>query len=110
MACSLLAFGVWIVLARAAWPRDGMQWLHLAVTGVLMHGGYLGGVWIAIKGGLGAGLVALIVGLQPLLTALWLSAQQGQDRGPSRHAQAVAGPVPGPAGSAAGGGQQAAPG
>jgi hypothetical protein len=46
-----LAFGVWIVLARASWPRDGMQWLHLSVTGVLMHGGYLGGVWIAIKGG-----------------------------------------------------------
>jgi drug/metabolite transporter (DMT)-like permease len=80
-ACSLLAFGVWIVLARASWPRDGMQWLHLSVTGVLMHGGYLGGVWIAIKGGLGAGLVALIVGLQPLLTALWLSAQQGQGAG-----------------------------
>lgn len=80
-ACSLLAFGVWIVLARASWPRDGMQWVHLAVTGVLMHGGYLGGVWIAIKGGLGAGLVALIVGLQPLLTALWLSAQQGQAAG-----------------------------
>ena len=75
-ACSLLAFGVWIVLARASWPRDGLQWLHLAVTGVLMHGGYLGGVWIAIKGGLGAGLVALVVGLQPLLTALWLSALQ----------------------------------
>ena len=34
-----------------------------------------------IKGGLGAGLVALIVGLQPLLTALWLSAQQGQGAG-----------------------------
>lgn len=80
-ACSLLAFGVWIVLARASWPRDGMQWLHLSVTGVLMHGGYLGGVWMAIKGGLGAGLVALIVGLQPLLTALWLSAQQGQGAG-----------------------------
>ena len=80
-ACSLLAFGVWIVLARASWPRDGMQWVHLAVTGVLMHGGYLGGVWIAIKGGMGAGLVALIVGLQPLLTALWLSAQQGQAAG-----------------------------
>jgi drug/metabolite transporter (DMT)-like permease len=80
-ACSLLAFGVWIFLAKASWPRDGMQWMHLAVTGVLMHGGYLGGVWIAIKGGLGAGLVALIVGLQPLLTALWLSAQQGQGAG-----------------------------
>ena len=77
-ACSLLAFAVWILWARAAWPRNGMQWLHLGVTGVLMHGGYLGGVWIAVKGGLGAGLAALVVGLQPLLTALWLSSRQHQ--------------------------------
>jgi drug/metabolite transporter (DMT)-like permease len=31
-------------------------------------------VWVAVKGGLGAGLVALLVGLQPILTALWVSA------------------------------------
>jgi drug/metabolite transporter (DMT)-like permease len=49
------------------------QWLHLAVTGMLMHGGYLGGVWAAVKRRLGAGTAALIVGLQPLLTALWMS-------------------------------------
>ncbi len=80
-ACSLLAFAVWIAWVRAAWPRNGMQWVHLSVTGVLMHGGYLGGVWIAVKGGLGAGLAALVVGLQPLLTALWLSARQRQGVG-----------------------------
>jgi drug/metabolite transporter (DMT)-like permease len=74
MRCRCCAFGVWIVL-RAAWPRDRMQWLHLAVTGVLMHGGYLGGVWAAVKGGLGAGTGGLIVGLQPLLTALWVRAR-----------------------------------
>ena len=39
-----------------------------------MHAGYLGGVWAAVKDGLGAGMAALIVGLQPLLTAVWLSA------------------------------------
>jgi drug/metabolite transporter (DMT)-like permease len=74
-ALSIVAFALWIALARAAWPRNGGQWLHLGVTGVLMHAGYLGGVWAAVKGGLGAGLAALIVGLQPLLTALWLSAR-----------------------------------
>ena len=58
---------------RARWPRGRQQWLHLAVTGVLMHAGYLGGVWVAVKGGMGSGLAALIVGLQPVLTALWLS-------------------------------------
>ncbi len=74
-ALSVPIFLLWVALARAHWPRNGMQWLHLGVTGALMHGGYLGGVWAAIKGGLGAGTVALIVGLQPLLTAIWLARQ-----------------------------------
>ena len=42
-----------------------------------MHAGYLGGVWAAVKLGIGAGTVALLVGLQPLLTAVWLSASVG---------------------------------
>ena len=70
---SIVCFGVWIVLARAAWPQSRQQWLHLAVTGVLMHAAYLGGVWVAVKAGMGSGLTALIVGLQPVLTALWVS-------------------------------------
>lgn len=84
-ALSVAAFGVWIVLARAPWPRTRAQWLHLGVTGVLMHAGYLGGVWAAVKAGMGAGTVALLVGLQPVLTALWLTA-----RGDGRGAQRVA--------------------
>jgi drug/metabolite transporter (DMT)-like permease len=76
-ALSVLAFGVWIAIVRAAWPKGRAQWGHLAVTGVLMHAGYLGGVWAAVKVGIGAGTVALIVGLQPVLTALWLSWTQG---------------------------------
>jgi drug/metabolite transporter (DMT)-like permease len=78
-ALSVLAFGVWIAWARAAWPKGREQWLHLGLTGMLMHAGYLGGVWAAVKGGLGAGTAALVVGLQPVLTALWISASgQGQ--------------------------------
>ena len=73
-ALSVLCFGVWVVVAGVAWPRTRGQWLHLAVTGVLMHAGYLGGVWAAVKAGMGSGLTALIVGVQPVLTALWLSA------------------------------------
>ncbi len=38
-----------------------------------MQAAYLGGVWAAVKAGLGAGTVALLVGLQPVLTALWLT-------------------------------------
>jgi drug/metabolite transporter (DMT)-like permease len=77
-ALSILCFLPWIVLARVAWPKTRAQWLHLAVTGMLMNGGYLGGVWAAIKAGMGSGLSSLIVGLQPVLTAVWLSGTGGQ--------------------------------
>jgi drug/metabolite transporter (DMT)-like permease len=72
---SILCFLPWILLARVAWPATRQQWLHLSVSGVLMHAGYLGGVWAAVKAGMGSGLVALVVGLQPVLTAIWLSAR-----------------------------------
>ena len=74
-ALSILCFLPWIVLAGVRWPAQRVQWLHLAVVGALMHGGYLGGVWAAVKAGMGSGLSSLIVGLQPVLTALWLSSQ-----------------------------------
>lgn len=76
-ALSILCFLPWIWLAKVAWPKDRAQWLHLAVLGVLMHAGYLGGVWAAVKAGMGSGLSALVVGLQPVLTAVWLSATGG---------------------------------
>ncbi len=72
-ALSALCFVVWIALARAAWPASRGQWGHLLVTGVFMQASYLGGVWAAVKAGIGAGTVALLVGLQPVLTALWLT-------------------------------------
>ncbi|MES2481907.1 MAG: DMT family transporter [Pseudomonadota bacterium] len=71
---SVVCFVVWAFAARAHWPRGARQWWHLAATGVLMHAGYLGGVWAAVKDGMGAGLSALLVGLQPVLTAFWISA------------------------------------
>ena len=70
---SMLCFLVWIAWSRAAWPQGARQWAHLGITGILMHAGYLGGVWVAVKSGMGSGLIALIVGLQPVLTALWVS-------------------------------------
>jgi len=78
---SIVCFLVWIAFARAAWPRTRAQWGHLAVTGLLMHAGYLGGIWTAMKAGMGSGLTALIVGLQPVLTALWVSWQSSGDAG-----------------------------
>ena len=72
-ALSVLCFLVWIVVARVRWPANAAQFGHLAITGVLMHAGYLGGVWAAVKAGMGSGLSALIVGLQPVLTAVLLA-------------------------------------
>jgi drug/metabolite transporter (DMT)-like permease len=77
-ALSILCFLPWIVLAGVKWPSDRRQALHLAVTGILMHAGYLGGVWAAVKAGMGSGLSSLIVGIQPVLTAIWLTSVGGQ--------------------------------
>lgn len=77
-ALSIACFLPWIVLARVKWPNSRKQWAHLAVTGIFMHAGYLGGVWSAVKLGMGSGLSSLIVGLQPVLTALWLAAAGGR--------------------------------
>jgi drug/metabolite transporter (DMT)-like permease len=57
-------------LSRAPWPARPKDWLHIGVAGLLVHGVYLGGVFIAISMGLPAGVASLIVGLQPLLTAM----------------------------------------
>lgn len=77
-ALSILCFLPWIVLAGVKWPSDRRQALHLSVTGILMHAGYLGGVWAAVKAGMGSGLSSLIVGIQPVLTAIWLTSTGGQ--------------------------------
>jgi drug/metabolite transporter (DMT)-like permease len=77
-ALSFLCFGLWVTVAGVAWPKRRVQWGHLAVTGILMQAGYLGGVWAAVRAGMGSGLVALMVGIQPVLTAIWLSVNGGR--------------------------------
>ena len=71
MACMTLV--AWIM--RAPWPATPKAWFHIGVAGLLLHGVYLGGVFIAISKGLPAGVTSLVVGVQPLLTAVgagWL--------------------------------------
>jgi len=57
------------LLLRVRWPASWRDARHIAVAGLLIQGGYLGGVFCAIDAGMSAGVVALIVGMQPLLTA-----------------------------------------
>ncbi|MDD2741471.1 MAG: DMT family transporter [Rhodocyclaceae bacterium] len=68
---------------RAPWPKVPMQWVHIGVSGLLVHAVYLGGVFVAIKHGLPAGVTALVVGMQPLLTAFgagWLLGEKVDGR------------------------------
>lgn len=56
-----------VLLLRAAWPVGKIG--HIVLAGILIHAGYLAGLWCAIGLGMPAGLSALIVGMQPILTA-----------------------------------------
>ena len=60
--------GAVVLATRAPWPAR-RDWLHIGVSGLLVHALYLGGVFVAIGHGLPAGVTALVVGMQPLLTA-----------------------------------------
>jgi drug/metabolite transporter (DMT)-like permease len=61
-----------VLIWKAPWPNRS-QIIHIAIAGALLQAGYVGGVWAAVKEGMSAGLTALIVGLQPILTA-WFAA------------------------------------
>lgn len=68
--CTLAVLYVIIRLIGEHWPSRPALWGHIAVAGMLVHGAYLGGVFSAINLGMPAGVAALIVGLQPLVTAV----------------------------------------
>ena len=51
--------GLVALATRAPWPADRRQWLHIGITGLLVHALYLGGVFSAIRQGLPAGITAL---------------------------------------------------
>jgi len=82
--CLVLGLMTTFALAtRAPWPRDARQIFHIGVSGIFVHALYLGGVFVAIKHGLPAGITALIVGMQPLLTACgagWLLGERVNSR------------------------------
>ena len=66
------------LLMRIPWPTSPRLWTHIAISGFLVHGAYLGGVFYGIYLGMPAGLAALLVGLQPLLTAAFAGPLLGE--------------------------------
>lgn len=73
VALSLLAVAV-----RAPWPATATAWRNGLVAGVLLHGGYLGAVFWAVKQGMPAGISALLAGLQPLVTGILVGPLLGE--------------------------------
>ena len=89
----VLAFVI-LAVAAAVLGSRGTGWrdaLHAAAAGALMHGVYLGGVFWAIHHGMPAGLSALIVGLQPLITAVLAGSLLGEKILPRHWAGLAAG-------------------
>jgi drug/metabolite transporter (DMT)-like permease len=77
------AFGVLLVvpaalIVRPAWPDSPAQWLHVAVAGLLMHAINLGGSHYAQYLGMSAGIAALVLALQPLVTAIVAAPLMGE--------------------------------
>ena len=75
-----LAFLAVVVIAwRPRWPKTRGEWAHLAVAGLLMHAVQLGASHYAQYLGMSAGVTALVISCQPLLTAMiasrWMHAR-----------------------------------
>jgi drug/metabolite transporter (DMT)-like permease len=69
--CGVIALmGSLALIGRAPWPSSWRAAGHIAASGVGIQAVYLGGVWVAVKHGMPAGVAALIVNLQPVLTAV----------------------------------------
>lgn len=69
---------IFVVAARVPIPKAPGEIAHLCMAGCLVHGVYLGGVFASIYLGVGAGVSALIIGIQPLLTALLAQPMLGE--------------------------------
>jgi drug/metabolite transporter (DMT)-like permease len=57
-----------VAVTKAPWPSSRREVAHVVLVAWLVHGTYLGGVFIALSRGMSAGTAAMLVGLQPLVT------------------------------------------
>jgi drug/metabolite transporter (DMT)-like permease len=92
MGALIALLAVLLMLARPPWPRRAIV-LHNVVAGLLLHGLYLGGVFVSIDQGLPAGLAALVVALQPVLTSTLANRWLGETVAPHQWAGLLLGIV-----------------
>jgi drug/metabolite transporter (DMT)-like permease len=69
-AFGLLCMLALLALLKPVWPRSRTELGHLVAAGLLMHAVQLGGSHYAQYLGMSAGVSALVISCQPLLTAL----------------------------------------
>lgn len=70
MAIATVLLALLAAVARERWPTSPHAWRDAAIVGLLLHGAYLGGVFFAIDRGVPAGVAAVIVSLQPVVTSV----------------------------------------
>lgn len=79
------------LVTRAPWPKGRAQTMHVAFAGLLIHALYLSGCVWSLRLGLPAGIVSLIVSMQPLFTAAFAGVALGEKVLPRQWAGLVLG-------------------
>jgi len=67
-----------VVASRAPLPTSFREWAHCAVVGALVHGLYLYGGFASIQEGLTPTTIAVVVGMQPVITAVLIGPILGE--------------------------------
>jgi len=81
-ACVIVLLLIMALALHRPWPHTPARWGRIAIAGILIHAGYLSGVFVAIHRGMPTAIVALIVGIQPLLTAVISTRMLGERLAP----------------------------
>lgn len=81
-AFGILCLSALVLVLRPRWPESRAEWGHVIVAGLLMHTVHLGGSHYAQYLGLSAGITAVLLSVQPLLTAIVAGRWLGERLGP----------------------------
>lgn len=68
---TLVCLGGFCWWAGAAWPKSRSTILHAMISGIFLHGLYLGATWWSVSRGMSPGISALISGLQPIIVSIF---------------------------------------
>ena len=77
-ALAAIVMGALVVVSRAPLPASFREWAHCAVVGALVHGLYLYGGFASIQEGLTPTTIAVVVSMQPVITAVLIGPILGE--------------------------------